>query len=185
MEIAIRDTGDWQKQLGDVKRLALLKGAQDYIGKTAGASGGTSGNGPVDFRNRFTTGNTHGFTPLSDKSRFVVVKRKSDGKTVGFQADGYATWKKKRFGSQPILIASGKMVRDLRDLATAVVEGDRALARFRLSDIAGYHFNGSGRMPKRDPVMPNDADRAAYRNRVQEIYRQLIARWQVARASGR
>jgi hypothetical protein len=170
-------------QLRQLARNALLAGAKEYAGKAAGGvTGGTGGGGdtPNYFGRRFTDRNTHHFAPLSDRPRFIVVQRK-DGKWVGFNADGYATAKAKKFGKKPILIATGKMVRDLRDLALTKLEGDRALVTFKLSDIATRHYTGTDRMPKRDPVTPNDADRAAYRQRVEIIYRQLLARWRAAK----
>lgn len=163
-------------------RTALLSAAREYIGKAAGGvSGGTGGGGgtPNYFGRRFTSSNTHGFAPLTNKPHFVVVKRR-DGKWVGFQYPGYATWKRQKFGNKPILVASGQMLRDLRSRATAVVEGDRAVAIFRLSAIAGYHYTGTNKMPKRDPVSPNDADRAAWRERTRIILNQLLARFRAA-----
>ena len=167
----------------EMARKALLSAMREYAGKgVGGVSGGTGGGGEVPnyFGRRFTASNNHGFAALSDRPRFVVVKRKSDGKWIGFQADGYATWKRKKFGAKPILIASGKMFRDIRERAVAVLEGDRAVAIFRLSGPAVYHYLGTTKMPKRDPVTPNDQDRAAFRDRTKVILNQLVARWQAA-----
>jgi hypothetical protein len=172
------------QQLRELARNALLSAANEYAGKAlGGVSGGTGGGGstPNYFGRRFTSSNNHGFTALSDKPRFVVVKRRADGKWLGFMADGYATAKRKKFGNKPILVASGQMLRDLRNGVRVSLEGDRAIATFTLSKIAEYHFTGTKNMPKRDPVMPDDNDRTAFRARAGVIYRQLIQRWRAAR----
>jgi hypothetical protein len=170
------------RAMRQLARNALLSATKEYAGKsTGGVSGGTGGGGSVPnyFGRRFTASNTHNFTPLSDKPCFVVVKRK-DGKWVGFPYPGYATWKRQRFGAKPILVASGKMLRELRKNAVAVLEGDRAVAIFRLTGPAAYHYTGTKTMPRRDPVTPNDADRAAFRERARVMLNQLMARWSAA-----
>lgn len=177
------DASQWRSDLSKLKAQALLTAARDYIGQGAGSSPGIKPTGPVDFRNRFTNANTHGFTALSNSPRFVVVRRK-DGRWVGFMAPGYAAWKKKKFGVKPILIASGSMVRDLRAGAGVSLAGSganlHARVHFLLSKIAKYHYTGDG-VPRRDPISPSTIDAAAYKVRAAQVFAQLAQRWQAAR----
>jgi hypothetical protein len=183
-----RVTDHWSPRgpaaIRQIMRDALYSAAKEYIGKAAGGiTGGTGGSaGFNNFQRRFTSSNTHRFVPLSNRPRFVVVQRKGDGKWVGFNAPGYADAKRARFGVKPILVASGAMVRDLREAASVRREGDRVVAVFRLSTIAGYHESGTRTMPRRDPVRPNADDIVAFRARAAQITRQLLVRW---RAAGR
>lgn len=173
-------------QLRGLARAAILQGAREYVGKgPGGVTGGTGGSSGANyFGRRFTKANTHGFAPLSNTPRFIAVKRNRDGRWVAFTADGYATWKRKHFGIKPILVASGAMVRDLRTGArVSLLNGNVAAAMFRLSRIAEYHYRGMGNNPRRDPVTPNDADRAAYRLRVRAMFGALLARWRAKQST--
>lgn len=172
-------------ELRELARHALVSGAKEYAGQAQGGiTGGTGGGDGMNyFGRRFTASNTHGFAPLSDKPRFVVVKRKADGKWIGFMADGYATAKRKKFGSKPILVATGAMLRAIRAGARVALEGDRAVVTFSLPPVAQYHLDGTPRMPARDPVRPNDADRQAFRARAGQVFRTLIVRWRAAQGA--
>lgn len=173
------DAGAFARDLALIKNVALMKAAQDYIGQAAGSSPGVAPASKVDFRNRFTRTNTHGFAALSNKPRFVVV-RKKNGKWIGFSALGYADWKKKRFGNKPILVRTGTMVQELRRSARVVMRGTgssvHSVAVFRLSPTAWRHFTGAGNLQRRDPVSPNVADKAAFRERAIQIFKAELQR---------
>lgn len=146
-------------RLPELARQAMEDAARAYAGMVAqpGRSGVSNWREGIVQR-RFTASNTHGFQALSNTPRFIVVRRKKDGRWVGFMAPGYATWKRKRFGNKPILVATGRL-RESLHRAVLLRSGDVVTLRFIVPDYGKKHHDGDG-VPRRSPVEPNDGDRA-------------------------
>ena len=168
----------FQSALPKLAREAMEDAARAYAGIVArpGRSGVSSWQEGIVQR-RFTASNNHAFQALSDKKRWITVRRKSDGRWIRFEADGYATWKRKRFGSKPILVATGKLRESLH---RAVVQrvGDNVSLRFSVPDYGRKHHDGNG-VPRRSPVQPNAEDRALVKARAKmamEILVEVAAR---------
>jgi hypothetical protein len=150
-------------RLPAIARAAALDAAKAY----AGAPPYIAAAGIVQAR--FTKSNTHGFAPLSDRPRFVRVKTKA-GKWIAFMAPGYATWKRKRFGNKPILVATGRL-REALAGAKCWTSGNTVIITFMVPEYGQYHQTGTKHMPKRSPI---EADAEDVR-RVREKFRDAFA----------
>ncbi len=73
----------------------------------------------------------------------------------------YAIWKARHYGNKPVLVRSGAMRKSIDSKAHLIsIRGATVVALFRgLVDYAIYHHEGSGHLPKRSPVQPNQEDR--------------------------
>lgn len=154
----------FQASLPKLAREAMEDAARAYAGIVArpGRSGVSSWQEGIVQR-RFTAANNHAFKPLSNSPRLIKVRRHSDGKWIRFWVPGYASWKLKRFGVKPILVATGRLRESLH---RAIVQrsGDLVALRFTVPDYGHNHQYGIN-VPRRSPVDPNATDRRLIKER--------------------
>ena len=133
---------------------AMMDAARVYAGgpNRPGAPGGVSASKEGIVQRRFTKTNTHGFKPLSSR---------------------YARWKQQKFGNKPILVATGRL-RESLHRATFRAEGNSVVIRFRVPDYGRWHHDGSGNLPKRSPVEPNEQDRVLVRRAAARSFEVLV-----------
>jgi len=89
----------------------------------------------------------------------------------------YAVQKQKKYGSQPILQASGAMYKSLTSSGgpTSVYQEEaQELTLGSSSPIPGYHQRG-GRVPQRKPVDPSDAQKERLAEVIRGKLRQLAS----------
>lgn len=85
----------------------------------------------------------------------------------------YKERKQKRYGSKPILQASGAMYREFTGSPAAVDEQAEEMT-LSFSQPAGYHKHGTGKMAKRDMTDLTDAQQERLQEPIKLRLRQLI-----------
>jgi phage gpG-like protein len=113
----------------------------------------------------------------------------SAGKSGKWQAlsPGYAKAKQKRYGSRPILTASGTLYKSLTsaNASGAVVEMTAQELTLGTSvKYVGYHQRGTKRMPRREPISFTNEQEKQLMKPIQDKLKQLIANAKLTQLRG-
>ncbi len=87
----------------------------------------------------------------------------------------YAVAKQRKYGDKPILQATGSMYRDLTTSAGYVEKKEQEMTIGTTRPYAGYHQNGTSKMPKRPPVDMTAAQEKELTEPIVKKLRQLVA----------